>query len=1707
MFGNNDKVKYDAIIDRIRNSKICMKGPIMGKGKQILVWIFMVILLPFTVYSQWILTNGSSGPLFEDIKSCDSYLFAASWSSGVYRSVDNGSNWAPTNNGLTLNTEYMFADGTTIWVSSRDQGVFRSSDYGTSWSSANNGISNMNTGYFAKIGSTIFVSSYGGGIFRSSDNGINWTQVNNGLTDLNVWAFGACETTLFVSTANEGLFRSTDNGDNWTLINSNLTCMQNINSIGTKIFLGHRWGNGVCRSDDNGNTWTQMNNGLTNGQVIQFAIYGTNLFAATLGGGVFLSTDYGENWTPVNEGLGDLSALTLHIYGTDLFVGNNGGGIWKRPLSEMVTTLTDGLVAYYPFNGNANDESGNGNNGVIYGADLTLDRFGNNANAYHFDGINDYIDCSNSSIFNISSEITLSCWVRTNDNRSGLIGRPTMISKWSYTDEGQAYWFALNEGKLGSTFNAITGEDNENWGNTKINDNQWHLVTVSADGNLIQKQIKVYIDGQLDCEYDASGTIIKTSNSNVLIGVCLLPDHGSFLGDIDDIRIYSRALSEAEIDTLYHEGGWTGNDINAGLVAYYPFNGNANDESGNVNNGVVYGAILATDRFGASNKAYYFDGVDDWIKASADPLPTADRTVSVWYKGNNNGKFVSYGGGECATTWLQGFYNGIVGEGTHCYDLHQIYCDAPIGDGWHHMVVTTDNIGSTIILDGNLVISNSDYVDNTNTVGKIMAFGVAVAHWGTEPFVDGESCVYYNGFLDDIRIYNRALNEAEIDSLYHESGWTGNDINSGLVAYYPFNGNANDESGNNNNGTVYGASLSIDRFGIANNAFYFDGVDDWIKASSDPLPSAERTISVWYKMLYDTVGTMLSYGGNGCQTTLIEGYNIYDELATWGHCWDPNFISGPAPTGSGWHNLVFLTNSYGSKMAVDGVIVSENQNYSNNIYTIDKELAIGTCVDTDGHGPFTDGVSVGCFTGYLDDIRIYDRALSETEIKDIYHEGGWMGEVPQNLSAVAGNGQVTLTWNKSDEIDFLRYRIYSGISPNPTTKIDSTIGGASDTTKIISELTNGTTYYFRVTAVDNAGRESGYSNEVSSTPINQITVSIADLRASVSGQNILLEWTAPNNATEFNVYRGTTYDFIPDLTNGTNRIGDHITDQDESTEGIQWTDTGNGADIVGDLNVNFFYQVTAFVPATQAAVKHAASSSNPKGTPHTATGQIYNSDNSVPGDADIRFSAYITSRPEEILIQTSFGCGYQNGYWGVSVGNFPTDWSAGKTLHLDVENTSNGECGSLEMVLTNNDPDIAPDLTLSNIIESDPSNTAGEFDIALTTTPTTDINEVVLIMETADTQNPITTAEELGLSIPNCSVVYYWDAAGQGTAGHPIGLPFNNFAVQTGHPYAVNVTADGIWSHAGKVEHVSFNLITTESTDINHIGLSFNQTELTTAEELGQDIIDCSTVYAWNAAGQGTIGHVVGLPFNDFSVRPGYPYYVNVTSNSTWPPEAAASNILAKSQSKSYSLSKQRPSGSGVPHLVYGEYKTIDEDHPVTLRSWVAGRENDILTETHVGAGTDEQYWWVEVSNFESAWQPGDVLHVELLLNKGEYSGTETIRLTTQGADVGEPIEIAWTPDHMLPTKYALLHNYPNPFNPETHIRYELPEQTNIKIEIYDVTGSLVRTLVNKQQPAGRYEVIWDGKNSQGNQVVSGLYFYKMITTQYTHVKKMMLVK
>ncbi|RMG63591.1 MAG: CHRD domain-containing protein [Calditrichaeota bacterium] len=94
-----------------------------------------------------------------------------------------------------------------------------------------------------------------------------------------------------------------------------------------------------------------------------------------------------------------------------------------------------------------------------------------------------------------------------------------------------------------------------------------------------------------------------------------------------------------------------------------------------------------------------------------------------------------------------------------------------------------------------------------------------------------------------------------------------------------------------------------------------------------------------------------------------------------------------------------------------------------------------------------------------------------------------------------------------------------------------------------------------------------------------------------------------------------------------------------------------------------------------------------------------------------------------------------------------------------------------------------------------------------------------------------------------------------------------------------------------------------------------------------------------------------------------------------------------------------------------------------------------------------------------------------------------------------------------IPDAFALYANYPNPFNPTTTIRYDLKESVDVKLEIYNVLGEKVRTLVNAREAAGRKSVVWDGRNDRGQVVSSGIYIYRLQAGDFVQSRKMMLLK
>lgn len=210
-------------------------------------------------------------------------------------------------------------------------------------------------------------------------------------------------------------------------------------------------------------------------------------------------------------------------------------------------------------------------------------------------------------------------------------------------------------------------------------------------------------------------------------------------------------------------------DINTGLVAYYPLNGDGQDASGYGRHGTPSNVVPTSDRFGTPSGACLFDGTA-YYTATADGLPTGERTVALWVRpdsleGSRGFMPIGYGGGVCGTSWIEAVYVQSVIRTSHCNDQWMIY-PYEMGVGtWHHWVVTTSPLGSYMYMDGEPVGFWDFFVNNTDTSVKQLGIGAGSSPAGYVPYID-ENVINFHGAIDEVRIYNRALTGGDVVELY-----------------------------------------------------------------------------------------------------------------------------------------------------------------------------------------------------------------------------------------------------------------------------------------------------------------------------------------------------------------------------------------------------------------------------------------------------------------------------------------------------------------------------------------------------------------------------------------------------------------------------------------------------------------------------------------------------------------------------------------------------------------------------------------------------------------------------------------------------------------------------------------------------------------------------------------------------------------------------
>lgn len=519
-----------------------------------------------------------------------------------------------------------------------------------------------------------------------------------------------------------------------------------------------------------------------------------------------------------------------------------------------------------------------------------------------------------------------------------------------------------------------------------------------------------------------------------------------------------------------------------GLVGYWPFNGNANDASGNGHNGTVTGATLTSDRFGNSNSAYYFN-LFDFIQTNYLGISgNNERTISFWIKNQYSNRTINplnYGGGN--STYGDSFFvrlnrnyqhdqcgcwpTTFEGAGIDGAHLHLIYSSITGDNNWHNYVYvvgsSTNNFRDIKIYRDGVLISNTSQIifDYNNASQSLplntytnpsypLTFGKSDANISS-PGSQLDAAPTEN--LDDIGMWNRALTQQEITTMYNSvevpsySDTCNNvsgSLTQGLVGYWPFCGNANDESGNGNNGTSNGATLTTDRFGNSNSAYNFSG------GSSVSVPMTlllhnlpVRTFSCWFNAngaqnggrIYETTylnGGIAMYNGNVLDAFYYNG--TYE-------CNVTNIIAGNL---NEWHNLVYVTDSntgLGS-IYLDGVFIDSRNGlpFTSPSNWLNNFLRFGL------------GAQGESFIGKIDDIGIWNRALTQEEITNLYNANQCLTNITVTDTLIINVGQLSFN-------DPVTWANNITIAPNPaSTQININFNNITNlnggTLKVINSL-------------------------------------------------------------------------------------------------------------------------------------------------------------------------------------------------------------------------------------------------------------------------------------------------------------------------------------------------------------------------------------------------------------------------------------------------------------------------------------------------------------------------------------------------------------------------------------------------------------------------------------------------------------------------------
>ena len=422
----------------------------------------------------------------------------------------------------------------------------------------------------------------------------------------------------------------------------------------------------------------------------------------------------------------------------------------------------DGLVAYYPMDGDATDASGNGLDGTVMGDPAWID--GALDGAIECDGEGDYVDVAHADALDITGAISLSLWIRPDaEDPEGQGLETAPMSKalsgaspsWSWQVR---YGWGSAQPYMAFTFN--TSPRAWAYVGRNLDQGEWSHIACSADG----ETLTAYLNG-MATESTAMGAI-TSSPTPVLIGS---DGWGSdWIGGIDEVAIYNRALSAEEVLYLAGVGAEAGDESLSIHFTFDEVGETVADQSGNGNDGAVVGDVVADAEGAVNGGAKFADGgyLDlDGPNVAAENIPTTGMTLAAWIKcENNGGHHAIFNARASDSTWIvhpearsDGVFRWLLRAygGTSMFDVR---AGAVTWDEWQHFVGTYDEATAkaAVYTNGELA-SEVDVADAADIAGD----------WdmGARVGKNIDDARPFTGLMDEFCLFTRALSQDEIIDL------------------------------------------------------------------------------------------------------------------------------------------------------------------------------------------------------------------------------------------------------------------------------------------------------------------------------------------------------------------------------------------------------------------------------------------------------------------------------------------------------------------------------------------------------------------------------------------------------------------------------------------------------------------------------------------------------------------------------------------------------------------------------------------------------------------------------------------------------------------------------------------------------------------------------------------------------------------------------